>query len=192
MRNRLSAVLALLGVSWVAGSFALAADKGEKPKKETIRANVINLNSGPKTGMLTLWIESYTSDEDAQRYLEAFKQGGQDAVVKIWQKEKPVAGRMRFAQTLGYDLRVVRSVPTEKGRKIRLITDRPIQGYVWRTGARSQDYPIGWIEIELDAEGKGEGQMIAAAELTAEDGNLVLKTFGVQPMKVVNAQLTVE
>lgn len=59
-------------------------------------------------------------------------------------------------------------------------------------GTRSQDDPIGWIEIQLDADGKGEAQMIAAAELTAQDGSLVFKTFGVQPMKVVHAKLTVD
>jgi len=186
------AVSAILSAVLALGGYALAAEKAEKPKKETIQANVINMNAGPKTGMLTIWIENYTSDDDAKRYLETFAQGGQDAVVKLWQKEKPVAGRIRFATTLGYDLRVARSIPNEKGRLIRLVTDRPIQGYELMRGARSQDYPIGWIEIQLDAEGKGEGQMIAAAELEAKDGNLVFKSFGVQPMKVVNAKLTVE
>jgi len=192
MRTRTAVAMGALGVFLFAAGFALAEEKAEKPKKETIQANVINLNAGPKTGMLTIWIENYTSDEDAKRYLETFAEGGQDAVVKLWQKEKPVAGRIRFATTLGYDLRVARSIPNEKGRLIRLITDRPIQGYELRTGARSQDYPIGWIEIQLDENGKGEGQMIAAAELTAEDGSLVFKTFGVQPMRITNAKLKVE
>jgi len=192
MKTRTAATLGAIAVLLLAAGLSLAEEKAEKPKKETIQANVINLNAGPKTGMLTIWIENYTSDEDAKRYLETFAEGGQDAVVKLWQKEKPVAGRMRFASTLGYDLRVARSIPNEKGRLIRLVTDRPIQGFELMRGSRSQDYPIGWIEIQLDADGKGEGQMIAAAELTVQDGSLVFKSFGVQPMRITNAKLKVE
>ncbi|MCB1008081.1 MAG: hypothetical protein KDB94_04205 [Acidobacteria bacterium] len=192
MRARNASALAALAVLLLAAGPSLAKEKGEKEKREVIQANVINLNSGPRTGMLTIYLDNYTSDDDAKRYLEAFNEGGQDALVALWQKERPVAGRIRFATTLGYDLRLVRSIQNEKGRLLRLVTDRPIQAYELRTGARSEDYPIGWIEIQLDAEGKGEGQLIAAAELTMKDGNFVVKSFGAQPVRITNAKLKLE
>ena len=127
-----------------------------------------------------------------RRYIETFAQGGQHAVVRLWQKEEPVVGRMRFAQTLGYDLRAARSIPTENGRKIRVATDRPISGFEVMRGSRSEDYPIAWIEIDFDSEGKGEGTMIAAAQLEVKDGDLVMESFGTQPLRIVNAKITVE
>ena len=86
---------------------------------------------------------------------------------------------------------MARTFPTENGgRRIRLITDRPIAAVEMMRGLRSEDYPIGWIELEVDAEGKGEGKMIGAAQVEVKDGKLVVESFGTQPVRLNNVKVT--
>jgi hypothetical protein len=159
---------------------------------ETIHATVMRLEgAGPNTGQLIVNLDRYTTDEELAKDVEAFRAGGQEAMVDRWWKEKPVVGRARFAQTLGIDLRVARSRPTENGgRRIIIVTDRPIAGFEVMRGTRSEDYPIGWIEAEVDANGVGEGRMIGAAELKVEDGQLVIESFGTQPARLTRVKVT--
>ena len=95
MRVKVAALAALLlSVLWVGGSsdgVALAADK----TGETIQAFAINMQSspGPNTGQLIVHLDKYTTEDEVAHYIEAFKAGGQEAVVRLWQKERPVVGQ---------------------------------------------------------------------------------------------------
>lgn len=175
-------------LSWASAARpAASAESG----KELLQANVFNMEAGagPNTGRLIVNIDHYTTDEELQPDIEAFKAGGQKAMVDRWWKDKPVVGSARFAQTLGLDLRVARSRPTASGRHITLVTDRPISGFEVSRSLRSEDYPIAWIEVDVDANGKGEGRMVPAAQLTVKDGSLVVESFGTQPLKLVTVQI---
>ena len=51
------------------------------------------------------------------------------------------------------------------------------------------DYPLGVIELELDADGKGEGRLIAAARLKFnKDGTLVIEQLGVRPFRLMKVK----
>jgi hypothetical protein len=186
---RLTVTFLVLAVV-VGGGFA-STEETEKGTRETIQAKVVNMSgAGPGTGSLTLWIESYTPDEAVARYVETFAEGGQDALVDLWQEERPVVGRLRFAGSLGYDLRLARARTFEGGRKLVLMTDRPIQGFELNRALRSRDYPVAWIEIDF-VDGKDpEGRMIAAAQLSIEEGTLVIKSLGTQPARIVNVRVS--
>jgi hypothetical protein len=160
-------------LSW---PFAAAPAASAEGGKELLQANVFNMEAGagPNTGRLIVNIDHYTTDEELQPDIEAFKAGGQKALVDRWWKDKPVVGSARFAQTLGLDLRVARSRPT---------------GFEVSRSLRSEDYPIAWIEVDVDANGKGEGRMVPAAQLTVKDGSLVVESFGTQPLKLVTVQI---
>lgn len=161
------------------------------PMKATIQANVINMEPGAlkRTSHLVVTLDRFTPDEELGKWVDAFRAGGQTAMVDAWQKDEPVVGRMRFANTLGYDIRVARLRDTETGRKLTLVTDRPVGGFEVAHSLRSEDYPIGWVEIEIDKNGKGTGRLIPAAQLTVKDGSLIMETFGTQPMKLVQVKV---
>jgi len=187
----------ILAVAAVLAAAPAGAAEGRKDEaqRETIRANAVSLGArpGPNTGFLIAHIDRYTTDEELARWIEAFRQGGQGALVSVWQKEEPQVGRVRFAETLGRDLRVVRSRPTEKGRRIVLVTDRPLAAPEVMRGLRTEDYPIAWIDVEVDAEGKGEGTLVAAAQLSVDDqGQLVVESFGIQPVKLLNVKIELD
>ena len=60
---------------------------------------------------------------------------------------------------------------------------------VWR-GLRSQDHPFGVAEIRLDANGKGGGRLIAAAEIDfTQEGGLEIESLGVQPFRLMQVKL---
>ncbi len=185
------ALATLLGI--VLDGAATGEEAG--PGKETIKARAVAMGAGPapNTGYLTVWVDRYTSDDELARWRQTFLEGGQNQLVAVWQREMPVVGRVRFAETLGSDLRVARSVPTEKGRKITLVTDRPLAAAEVMRGSRSEDYPIGWIEVEVDEEGRGEGTLIAAARLEVdEEGNLSVEGYAIQPVKLLKVRIEVD
>jgi hypothetical protein len=155
---------------------------------ETIRANAIQMDVGArKTSFFSATLERYSTDEERAKWREAFAAGGQDALVAKWQDENPSVGHCSFTNTTGYRIRAAISVPTDKGgRKIYMATDRPMGGFEYMRGTRSQDYPIGWIEVEVDAEGKGEGRLIGAMQFAVEGDKLVMKTYGTEPIRLIN------
>jgi len=162
---------------------------GSLPAAEQISANAVRLGPGKSTGFFQASLDRYTTPEEHARWRETFRGSGQDALVKLWQKEEPSVGTMSFETTLGYRIRAAYSIPTEGGRKLVLVTDRPIAGVEVMRGTRSLDYPIGWIEIELDAEGKGEGKLYGAVELSVENERLTVKTYGTEPIRLMSVRI---
>jgi hypothetical protein len=159
---------------------------GAAHAKEIVRAHAVHVGSVVKSSNLLVTLDRYSTDEERARWRELFAAGGQEALVAKWQEENPRVGTCSFTHTVGYQIRAAISVPTEKGRRIYMATDRPIAGYEVMRGARSQDFPIGWIEVEVDAEGKGEGRFVGAAEFSVEDGRLVMTTLGTEPVRLVD------
>jgi hypothetical protein len=156
---------------------------------EQIQANAVRLGAGPSTGFFQAVLDRYTTPEEHARWREAFRTKGQDALVELWQKEEPSVGTMSFEKTLGYRIRAAYSFPKETGRHLLLVTDRPIAGVEAMRGTRSLDYPIGWIEIDVDAEGKGEGKLYGAVELSVENEKLTVKTYGTEPIRLLSVRI---
>ncbi len=155
---------------------------------ETIKANAIHMDGGVrKTSFFSATLERYSTNEERAMWREVFAKGGQEALVAKWQEDNPSVGTCSFTNTLGYRIRAAISVPTEKGgRKIFMATDRPMSGFEIMRNTRTADYPIGWIEVEVDAEGKGEGRLIGAMQFAVEGDKLVMKTYGTEPVRLIN------
>src|ERR1700689_1514003 len=121
----------------VTGAFKTGGQ--DKPKRETIQAQAMGQNRAMgKSFNVTVTIASYSTPDDQKALLDAFAQGGQAALSKSLSKMKS-KGRVAITGTLGYDIAYVRTFPTADGRKIRLITARPINIAEAREGGRSTD-----------------------------------------------------
>ena len=158
---------------------------------ESIQANAIRADSGARrTERFTANLDRYSTDEERAHWREIFATGGQEALVQAWQKENPRVGTMFFSETLGYQIRAAISIPTEGGgRKIFMATERPIAGFEIMSGARSGDYPVGWAEVQVDAEGKGEGRLFGAVSFEVVENRLEMKTWGTQPVQLLNVRI---
>ena len=81
-------------------------------------------------------------------------------------KETPCIGYIRSPGNIEYDLHVAVETRLEDGgRRIELVTDRPISTRETASQARSIDYPFITIELRLNGDGEGEGTMRVAAKI---------------------------
>ena len=133
----------------------------------TIQATVM----GTSTQMgqiynVNIIIEQFSTPEDQKALIAAFESRGQDGLIDVLEDMKP-KGRVRFASGgVGNDVKYVIELPSDKGRRIRLVTDRNIAFGELYAGTRSRDYSVGAIEILLTPDGKGSGTVLPAVKLT--------------------------
>lgn len=160
----------------------------DKPKRETIQAQAMGQNrAAGKTFNVTVSIDSYSTPDDQELLINAFNQGGQAALSKSLSKMKP-KGRVAVTGTLGYNIAYVRTFSTENGRKIRLITDRPIQFAEARNNGRSTDYDLSALELNLDNDkSQNSGSLIIGLRVKVDkDSQLIFESYGSGPWKLVN------
>lgn len=160
----------------------------EKPKRETIQATAMGqLTASGKTFNITINIESYSTPADQKVLIDAFQNGGHDALVKALSKMTP-RGRVAITGTVGYQIAYIRTIPTENGRTIRLITDRPIQFAEAYGSTRSKDYDLSGIEMNIAKEQKqSDGSLIVAGKFKVDKAQqIVFESYGSGPWRLVN------
>lgn len=139
------------------------------------------------TAYFTLSIDEYAEVEEIRGYVKILAEEGQEALEKAFFKLD--RGYIRVGAALGYPISVARSIDTEEGRVIRVVTDRPIQMFEVRRGLRSMDYPFGMIEITFGEDGEGEGQLVSASKLEFnDDGVIEMTKLGTRPFKLVQVR----
>ena len=171
--------LLLIGLASAAGVTA-----GSMPEQFTGR--IIDAGGaipGATSAFVTIRIDEYTSDDDVADYVKLLAERGQGALQDaLWDLD---IGWIRIGGSLGYPLSIARSFDIDGGRLIRVVTDRPIQMFESMRGLRTRDYPFGIIEIRLDEDGKGSGELIAAAQAEIENGELKIERYGTKPFRLI-------
>jgi hypothetical protein len=111
-------------------------------------------------------IYEFSTDEDRQILIDAFKRGQNQGLVNALTKMKSV-GRIAITGTIGYDLSFIRLVPTPTGRKIRFITNRLLrfgEAY-YNTQTTAYNLTAGEFDINDSDKGKSGGVLYPAAQL---------------------------
>ena len=117
---------------------------------------------------ITIIIEQLSTPDDRKALIDAFSRSGQDGLVDALQDMKP-KGRVRFSSGgVGNDVKYIIELPSEKGRRFRLVTDRNIAFGELYSGTRSRDYSVGALELVLTPDGKGSGKVLPACKLTVD------------------------
>jgi hypothetical protein len=174
-------------LAWTLATFLLApaAALAEEPPAAaeefpvTYRGTSVTMG-GPgrsQTFRIEVTIERWSTLEERRGFLEVLKAGGQTAVLEAM---KPVeVGYVQVNSSLGYRLRTAAFADTEKGRTVRVVTDRPIRFTESMNAVRSPDYPFGFIEFTLPKDGEaGEGVVIFAAQVEFDEaGDLSVRTL---------------
>jgi hypothetical protein len=136
---------------------------------------------------IKLIITRYSTPEDKQTLVNAFKQGQQRGLVNALQR-MPSAGRIQIPGTLGFDLAYVEVVPTPTGRRVRFITNRLIAfaEAAWNTRSRAFDITAGEININDQDSRQSSGTLLPATQITINrDGDLQFNLFQ-NPWNLVN------
>ena len=143
-------------------------------------SNVGRVGASPVTIRITRW----TSDGENEKLMAILAAKGTDGLVRALQDAQSV-GSIGTPQQLPYDLRYARQETMEGGgRRIILMSDRPMEVWERMSAAVSRDYPITWIELKLDAGGRGEGSILLAARLRLLGDILGIEDYGNQPAKL--------
>ena len=174
------------------GVFMLLAVASSANAKEVYTGTVIGVG-GPLGGVsrpFTLEIDGYTSKAEGSRAVAVLAEGGQDRLLKELEGKR--RGYFSLGGQLGRDLNFVQETRTADGRRrITILFARWMNLYELRTGARSEDYPFSYVELFIDANGKGEGTFIPAARVyfDKKNGNLDVENFGIYPARLAGVEL---
>jgi hypothetical protein len=171
------ATLALLASIYI---FAAEEKPKKKGKAETIQCQAMGTSTQMgRSVAVTIIIEEYSTPEDKDILLEAFNKKGSEGLCNAVSK-MPSKGRIAITGTVGYDVNYIREFPAENGRKIRMVTDRPITfGEAWYSG-RSMDYNLSALELDLSNEkGKSTGKLLPACMLKVnkKTGETEIETY---------------
>jgi hypothetical protein len=134
---------------------------------ETIDANAMGTST--QLGRMVnvkVHIYDYSTDEDRQVLVEAFKKGQHRGLVDALTRMKSV-GRIAITGTLGYDLSYIRLIPTPTGRKIRFVTNRLVRFSEIYYSTRTEEYDLtaGEVDINDSDKDKTTGVLFPATQL---------------------------
>ena len=177
--------LLLSSMLLTAVTLALSADDR---KVETIDATAMGTSTQlGKTVSVKVTIYEYSTDEDRQVLVEAFKKGGNQGLVNSLTKMKAV-GRIAITGTLGYDLSFIRLVPTPTGRKIRFVTNRQLKFAESYYNSQTIAYNLTAGEVDLNDSDKDKsgGVLYPAAQLVINKEGQLEFQLNKNPWKLVN------
>jgi len=117
---------------------------------------------------VNIHIEQLSTPDDRKVLIDAFTRSGQDGLVDALEDMKS-KGRVRFASGgVGNDVKYIIELPSENGRRFRLITDRDLTFGELYNNTRSKEYNVGAIELVLTPDGKGSGTVLPACKLIVD------------------------
>jgi hypothetical protein len=164
---------------------AISAD--DRPA-ETIDAQAMGTSTqmGKNVGVKVI-INRFSTQEDRQVLVDAFKKGQSQGLVKALQNMKPV-GRIAVTGTLGYDLSYIALIPSPTGRKIRFATNRPIRfAEAYNNGpSTAYDLTAGEFDLNDSDKNKSGGVLYPAAQLIINKQGQLQIELRRNPWKLVN------
>ena len=197
-RHSLRWIAAALAGTAVVGGLALAAEQqaGKPPAPVRFTANAINMSSiggaGGRSAVVQMSIDRWSTEAERQALIKAFQERGPDGLLEALQKTEPT-GRIRTANTLGWDLHYAVQAPSkdkEGGRHILIATDRVVGFWEVSRDTRTMDYPFTLIELHVDKDGKGQGKIALATKIVrSKDGQrLELENYSSEPVRLQNVR----
>jgi hypothetical protein len=143
---------------------------------------------GGKTISFDFRITQFTSDEELQNFAQLVKDQGTDALRHALEKEDK--GRINAVGSTGNQIAVARKRQQGSDTIITIVTARNMPFIELYRNGRTTDYPFGYLQVKLDATGKGTGQIMAAAKIRFDKkkGQYEIESFGNQYIKATNVR----
>ena len=166
----------------------VSVSKGQERKREYITA--IAQGTSQQLGTMvnvTIIINELSTAEDQKVLIDAFRVGRSKGLANAVDKMSS-KGRISVTGTVGYDLNYIREfIMPDGSRKIRFVTDRPINfREAWYSG-RSMDYALSMGEIILRGDrDSNSGTLMPIAKFKLDkEKELTIEAFR-NPWKLVN------
>jgi hypothetical protein len=165
--------------------------------------NMSNIATGANQ-TIQIRIDRWSSPSQRQALIDTFLKDKQDGLVSALQKQ-PEMGRFNFpgymgpdpnsVMRLGTDIRYAMNFAGEDGgRRIVIITPRVIGFREARNQPRTVDYPFTLFEMRFNKDGRGEGRMAYAAQITFDKkkNTIELENYSSEPVRLNNLELEVK
>lgn len=165
---------------------AAPAARAQNDVEESFSAILTNISNVGATGLtpVEIKITRWTGPEANERLLNVLRNEGQDAFLRELQDEKSV-GWIATPTSLRYDFYYATQTPLEGGgRRIMLITDRPMQMWERMGASPTRDYPFTVIELRLDKDGNGQGTLAQLVQLRLIGNILGIENWATAPMRL--------
>jgi hypothetical protein len=147
----------------------------DEGKIETLDATAMGTSTQlGKTVSVKVIISRFSTEDDREVLVDAFKKGQNQGLVDALSKTKPV-GRIAITGTAGSDLAYICLMRTDTGRKIRFATNRRIRFGEAYNNSRSTAFNLTAGEFDLNDSDKNKstGVLYPAAQLIInKDGQL--------------------
>jgi len=188
MKTQLSCIALFTLLLFV--SFTLAAAAQDKTLPEAYSGVAIGTGGGVggKTISFNFRITRYTTDEEVQSFAQLVKDKGTDALRRALEKED--RGRINAVGSTGNQIAAARKRQNGSETIITIVTARNMPFIELYQNGRTGDYPFGYLQVKLDATGKGTGQIMAAARIRFDKkkGQYEFESFGNQYIKATNVR----
>lgn len=151
----------------------------DKTRFEGIIINMQGMAAGAT--YFSVQINRWSTEEEIKELKSAFaNQGTQGALDKVW--DAKAVGYLKIRNSMGKDIHYARAIPVPGGYIVRLLMDAPIS----HIGDRSSQYPFGFIEITVPADGKkGHGTLIGMAKFSFDEtGAVQISAYGTIPVRL--------
>lgn len=157
---------------------------------ETFTGTVVGTGGvlGGQSVPFTLRVYRFATPEEARRLSAAYSDGGSQALLRALRKIKKM-GILSIDGRVGYEVGAIFNGQAGDRRQIVVVTARPISQFELRNATRSRDYPFSVLEMNLDADGKGEGIAVAAAKIVLnEGGGITVENFNTYELKLLGVR----
>lgn len=153
-----------LAVTLVGGVMQSPRKPPPVPEMFTANANVTG-RAGAAAATIKIRVDRYVTDHDRDAIRTALKTGGYAAFLTTLRAAPPLGQVTLGDQT--FTIRWVTQEPTQRGRRIVVITDKPV--YFAGGGAANakprEGYEVALIRFEVSDVGLGSGEMAGAARV---------------------------
>jgi len=186
--------LTALGLGLVLGLVAAPLTAEDEGLPLRFNANAINIgNAGPRgSARLEIRVTRWSTEEERTELLEALKgisgRSSRELPNALFRQDS--VGSIREIQSIANDLRYSRRIATEEGQQIILAVDRPLAFAEVSRSTRTRDYNVTLIVLTLDAEGRGDGQIMLGAEFEWDEENnqIEITHFSSQPIRLTDVR----
>lgn len=165
-------------------STGLAGQTHGDPEEFTTFAVNMGARTGGGTAQLILTVNRWNSQADRDALFTTLKEKGQEAMLSQLQKAKRV-GSLRTPNSIGYDIRLALDEPgKDGGRRVLLVTDRPVGFGEAVNRPQSIEYPFTVIDIQMPSTGFGQGTMSIAAKIIPAGRTVLIENYDTQPVQL--------
>jgi hypothetical protein len=155
------------------------------PETFTANANVTGA-MGAAAATLQIVVQRYTPDAERAAVEEALKGGGFAGFLTALRKA-PEVGTVQIGDRK-YVIRYARQVDTPAGRRIVVVTDKPVffSGGGAADAKPREGYDVALFRLDVDSVGLGSGLMAGAARVKpGPDGGVAVDDYGEKPVTLV-------